>query len=187
MCPIPHSYERHDTFTSMAWLMYTKWLIHTRDMGHGYVCHDSFICVPWLIHMCDMTPSYVWHDSFICVTWLALPVTKQRWFLWAEHSNMWHESFICVPWLIDICDKTRITCDQTEVILVGKTLVVFQNVVGSLLIEQWQHHRLHQRLFVYTYICVRVCVCMYVCACVCVCVCVCMDMNHHLKQCFADI
>jgi len=34
-----------------------------RDMTHGCVWHDSFICVTCLIHMCDMTHSYVWHDS----------------------------------------------------------------------------------------------------------------------------
>jgi len=46
------------------------WLIHTCDMTHSYVWHDSFTRVPWLIHMCDMTHSHVWHDSFICVTWV---------------------------------------------------------------------------------------------------------------------
>ena len=39
------------------------------DMTHSYERHDSFICVTWLIHMCDMTHSYQRHDSFICVTW----------------------------------------------------------------------------------------------------------------------
>ena len=54
------------------------WLIHTCDMTHSYVWHDSFICMTWLersdmtwlIHMYDMTweirhditHSYVWHD-----------------------------------------------------------------------------------------------------------------------------
>ena len=47
-------------------------LIHTCEITHSYMRHDSFICVTWLIHMCvtllihicDMTHSYVWHDSF---------------------------------------------------------------------------------------------------------------------------
>jgi len=35
-------------------------MIHTSDMTHSYVWHDSFICVTWLIHTCDMTHSHVW-------------------------------------------------------------------------------------------------------------------------------
>ena len=63
MCDLIHGNVRHNCF------IYTcvTWPIHTCDMTHLYVWHDSFICVIWLIHMCDMTHSYVWHDSFICV------------------------------------------------------------------------------------------------------------------------
>ena len=39
--------------------------------------HDTFICVTRLLHTCDMNHSYVWHDSWIweldsCVTWLII-------------------------------------------------------------------------------------------------------------------
>jgi len=37
------------------------------------------ICVTWLIHTCDVTHSYVWHDSFIRVSWLIH--TCAWWFL----------------------------------------------------------------------------------------------------------
>ena len=40
------------------------WLVHTCDMTHSYLRHDSFIRATWLIHTCDMTHSYVQHDSF---------------------------------------------------------------------------------------------------------------------------
>ena len=62
MRDMPHSYEWHDSFICMTWL------IHLRDMTPSSVWHDSFICVTWLIYMCDMTHLYVWRDSFICVT-----------------------------------------------------------------------------------------------------------------------
>jgi len=54
--------------------MCVTWRIHTYDMTHWYLCHDTFICVAWPIYMCDTTHSYVWHDSFIRVTWLILCV-----------------------------------------------------------------------------------------------------------------
>ena len=65
-------------------------LIHTGDMAHSCVWHDSFIrvtwllhtwvrsttaflpafiCVTWLVHTHDMNLLYVWHDFFIRVTW----------------------------------------------------------------------------------------------------------------------
>jgi len=43
-------------------------LIHTCDMTHSHVWHDSLIHVTCLIHMCDMTHSYVWHDSSSALT-----------------------------------------------------------------------------------------------------------------------
>jgi len=63
--------------------VYVTWRIHTCDISHSYVWHDSFICVTWLIHM--------WHDSFICVTWL---------------FHMWHDSFIRVTYL-HVCDLAQ--------------------------------------------------------------------------------
>ena len=60
-------------------------LIHTREMTHPHVWHDSFICVTWLIHMCDMTPD-------ICVTWLI---------------HMCDVTHSCVTWLTQTCDVTH--------------------------------------------------------------------------------
>ena len=89
--------------------MRVTWLIHTCDMTHSCVWHDSFIRVTWRIHMCDMTPftcfhicdmthSYVWHDSFISETWLIHMCGM-------THSYVSHDSFICVTWRIHMCDK----------------------------------------------------------------------------------
>jgi len=74
--------------------------MHTCDMTHAYVWHDSCICVTWLMHTCDMTDLYVWHDSFICVTWLMHTCDM-------THAHVWHDSFICVTWLIHTCDMTH--------------------------------------------------------------------------------
>jgi len=63
------------------------WLIHTCDMTHSYVWHDSFIRVTWLIRTCDMTHSYVWHDSFVHVTWLIRTCDM-------TYSHVWHDLFI---------------------------------------------------------------------------------------------
>ena len=65
------------------------WLIHTWDMTHSYVGHDSLICRTWLIHMWDMTLSYVGHDSLICGTWLI-----HMWDMTLSYVG--HDSFICV-------------------------------------------------------------------------------------------
>jgi len=57
----------HDSFTLMicdvthvrSW--YVTWLIHTRDMTHSHMWHDSFTHVTWLIRTCDMThPQRLW-------------------------------------------------------------------------------------------------------------------------------
>ena len=107
-----------------ALLQYVIRLLHTCDMTHSHVWHDSFICVTWLIriyeippscfldrwhdsfscvirliHMCDVTHAHVCHDSFICVTW-RMPMCVMT------HSYVWHDSFPCVTWLVHTCDMT---------------------------------------------------------------------------------
>jgi len=73
VCDMTHScplnYSTHNCVTCLAHKCVIQ-LIHTREITHSYVWHDSFICATWLIHMCDVTHSSVWHDSFIRVTWL---------------------------------------------------------------------------------------------------------------------
>jgi len=67
MCDVTDAYTYATANSSPRY----AWLIRRCDT------HDSFICVtryafhePWLIHTCDMTHSYMWHDSYICVIWL---------------------------------------------------------------------------------------------------------------------
>jgi len=102
------------------------WLIHTCDVTHSYMWHDSIICVKWLIHICDMTHSYVWCDSFIygtrlnricnmthcCVGTMSLsslrPLKMAVCVTWLirmydmTHLYQWHDSFMCVTWLIAV-------------------------------------------------------------------------------------
>jgi len=77
--------------------------MHSCDMTHSYVRHDSLNCETWLIdswdmaapcvtcliHMCDMTHSYVWYDAFICLTQL-IHIRDMT------ESYVWHDSPIPV-------------------------------------------------------------------------------------------
>ena len=64
------------------------------------VCYNSFICMTWLIHTCDMTHSYLWHDSvfvlgyacFIClfyvlVLFVGVLTPKKRFFVQKFKKN----------------------------------------------------------------------------------------------------
>ena len=44
--------------------------MHTCDLPHPYVWHDSCIRVTWLMHTCDMTHSFAWQEESMCVTCL---------------------------------------------------------------------------------------------------------------------
>jgi len=73
--PVTHSYEGHDSFIKVTWLIYKSDMTHSqkRDthhiptvyplhidgvpVTHSYVGHDSFIYGTWLIYMWDMTHS----------------------------------------------------------------------------------------------------------------------------------
>ena len=67
MCDMTHSYEWHDSFICVTWLIHVwhnsvihvTWIIHTCDVIHSYEWHNSFTVVTLLIHGCDMTHSYV--------------------------------------------------------------------------------------------------------------------------------
>jgi len=107
-----HSYVRHDSFAFETWLIHMRhhaqslchclrqtrcvtWPIHTWDMTHSHLKHDSFVwlmdvwhhaqslchclsqtrCVTWLVHTWDMTQSHLRHDSFVCKT---LPIRTRH-------------------------------------------------------------------------------------------------------------
>jgi len=121
VCDKTRSYMWHDSFICLTWLVVDP--VRKRGGFQSYVCHCPFIrvtviFVAWLIHTCDMTHLYVWHDSvmrvtwlIICVTWLTIYVT---WLMVdpprkgldviytcdITHLYVWRESFICVAWLI---------------------------------------------------------------------------------------
>jgi len=83
------------------------WLIHTCDMTHTGVLHDSYRCVTWLTQVCDTTPSYVWHESYRCVTWLIQVCDMTHSGVWHGSYSVWHDSYRCVTWLIQVCDMTH--------------------------------------------------------------------------------
>jgi len=67
--------------------------LHTCDMAHLYVWHDSFIYMTWPIHACDMTHSYMWHGPFIRVTWLIHTCDMAHLYVW--HDSL-QGSWVCI-------------------------------------------------------------------------------------------
>jgi len=61
-------FKRHDTLVISC----VTWLIHTCDMAHSHVWHDSLTCVTWLIRMCDVHIFDVSRYSLECAAWLIL-------------------------------------------------------------------------------------------------------------------
>jgi len=67
MCDVTHSYEWHDYFVRLTWLVLVRdmtysrvtRIIYMRDMTHPYVWCDSWLFVTWKTKMYDITPSYV--------------------------------------------------------------------------------------------------------------------------------
>jgi len=135
------SYVRQDSFICVTWLFRmckswlllwivhvrvsystprrVTWLLHTCDMTHAYVWHDSFTwmsrdfflelrmwCVVQHATWIDMTPSYVWHYSCICVTWL-LHISESCLLLWVTHVCASYSTPRRVTWLLHTCDKTH--------------------------------------------------------------------------------
>jgi len=64
--------------------MTVTWLIHTCDMSHLCVWHDSCICVTWRIWMSDMSLSYARHDSGAPAT---RPIQQSN----MTHTYVWHD------------------------------------------------------------------------------------------------
>ena len=106
--PTFEKFSAEDAF-ARDWFTCVTWRIHTCDMTHSYVWHDSFIRATWLVHTCGRwcwirwspcSASYVWRDSFIRVTWLLHSCDM-------TYSYVWHEPFICATWLLHTCDMTH--------------------------------------------------------------------------------
>ena len=105
------------------------WLIHTWDMTHSCVWHDSHRISskePWfanfvMMYLCEITYLYLRHDSFTCVIWCmhlcdmpSTPSSEPRCacsmimqLCDMTYSYVWHDSFICVTRLFHMCDMTH--------------------------------------------------------------------------------
>jgi len=71
---------------------YETWLIHTCDLTHSYVRHDTFIRATWLIALCITR-----RDSLIFVTWLVYKCDMTHCSAWYQtcfsFMHTLHESF----------------------------------------------------------------------------------------------
>ena len=98
-----HSYlsQCHDALTLVTWLDFDT-------AAEIQPLLAKVIFVAWLIHTCDMTHSHVWHDS-VSIELLAevirVELLRMKWL----NSFVWHDSFTRVTWLI--CDTTH-TCES---------------------------------------------------------------------------
>jgi len=89
--------------------MFAACLIHTYDVTHSCVRHNSFMFAMCLIHVCDVTHSCVRHNSFMFAMCL-IHVCD------VAHSCVRHNSFMCVSCLIHVCDVTHscVWCDSSQ-------------------------------------------------------------------------
>jgi len=111
-CDVPHAYVCCDSFMCVKWIIQTcdmtrpcvTWLLRVRDVPRSYVRYNSSICVTRPIHTSDITHSNMWHDSFIHVTFLdhssSISVTWLIHMCDMTHSYAWRDSFMFVTWLI---------------------------------------------------------------------------------------
>ena len=64
----------------------------------------------WLIHTCNMTHPCVWHDSHCC-TYLITTNNTYKWVMSYVVSRL-SDFFICVISVLDVCDMTHL-CGMT--------------------------------------------------------------------------
>ena len=82
------------------------WLIYTCDVTHNWpsACCDllvrAAICTRRSIHTCDMPHSYMWHDSCICRLHSATCSCRPLCVCDVTHSYARRDSFIHVTWLM---------------------------------------------------------------------------------------
>jgi len=85
------------------------WCIHTCDIIHSCVCHDSYICMKWLIRSRDGTHAYARHQ-FLFINLILRHVLENIWLINMcdmTHLHVWRDSFICAMWFSHICDMTH--------------------------------------------------------------------------------
>jgi len=94
-CDLPHSYVRHDSGSVLnaSGSMPCSYTWHVTFI----IWHTCFICVICLIHTWDMTQVLCSMQVVIC-----LAHTRDM-----SHSYMWHALLICVTWFIHTCDVPR--------------------------------------------------------------------------------
>jgi len=131
------------------------WLIHSRDMTHVYMWHDSLnmqhdacIYVTWLIEYatrriqtCGMTHSYLTHlyiwgaCNYVwdCVTWLIHVCAM-------THSYVWHDAFICVPWRIHRYEmRATIVTWLTHTCALTHSYVCYDSFIHMGCAQLWWH------------------------------------------------
>jgi len=140
--------------------------IHTRDMNHSYMCHDSFIhekkkymsglgeqakprswrvmtrSYMWhqFVHVCDMTHSCEWHDSFIRVTWLIH--VRDLAHTWLIHANESCHIYVCIYTCMYMYIHTYICID----------MYVCTSRIFSHLIYLFIHVRVNLHTYLHTHI-----------------------------------
>jgi len=93
VCAMAHLCVCHESFVCVPWLIcvctmthiYSN-MTHSHFLGKTTLTGDSFTRVAWLIHTFDMTHSHMWHESFKCKR-----VISQIWRMHGIHMNEpWH-------------------------------------------------------------------------------------------------
>ena len=84
------------------------------DMTHSYEWHDSFRCVTWLIHMSDIQMILVWHVSFWLAIFFSLHASCSC-ALWNMYPSMIPLSIrkrcvTCFIHMWDMSDFLLMTC-----------------------------------------------------------------------------
>jgi len=110
-----HTYESHRAQHTCALVVRGAYAVRD-VISLGCSCeasYHSFECThlkreTWLIHTCDMTHSYMWHDSFVHVTWL-IPTCDVISLVCSCEAS--YHSFKCTR----LHDSSRLmTCDMTH-------------------------------------------------------------------------